>query len=62
MVACELPHVVATEGGLHGVDGWVLLQLIEQSHSSSGIFGFLISKSAIIIDEERTNVRQDEGE
>jgi hypothetical protein len=62
VITSELTHVVTTEGGLHGVDGWMLLQFIEESHTCSGIFRLLISKTAIIIDEERADVRQDEGE
>ena len=62
VIASELTHVVTTEGGLHGVDGWMLLQFIEESHTCSGIFRLLISKTAIIIDEEGADVRQDEGE
>jgi hypothetical protein len=62
MVTSELADVISTEGRLHGVNSWVLFKLIEEGHPSSGIFGLLVAKATIIIDEERADVRQNEGE
>jgi len=32
-------------------------KFVEKSHTGSSIFGLLVSKAAIIIDEERADVR-----
>jgi len=56
MVVLVWAHVVPAERGLDRVDGWTL-QFVEESHASGGFFRFLISKSGVAIDEERTDIR-----
>lgn len=57
MIASELTRVISTKGWFHGVNSWMGFKFVEKGHTGSSIFGLLVSKAAIIIDEERADVR-----
>ena len=57
-----LSSIVAAEGGLDGVDGRVVPQLVEEGHAGGGLLRFLVAKARVVVDEEWADVGQNEGE
>ena len=62
MILGKLADIVATERRLHSVDRRVLLQLIEESHASSGFLRLLVPETRVVVYEEGAQVAVDEWE
>lgn len=62
MILGKLPNIVTAETTFHSVNSRVLLQLVEQAHTSCRVLRFLVTKSAVVVNEEGAYVTQQEWE
>lgn len=62
MVLGEGSLVITAEGALHRVDARVVFVIVKQRHTGCGLFGLLVPKARVGVNEEGVDRRQNERE